>query len=88
MTKTLIPFPHEGSPEERLMKGMIKSHTHIANELARSRSHAREDHYEVLSGLEKLTKGNEKLDANTELIAQDLQKIRQVLACWKEKDDD
>ena len=70
------------------MQGMIKYHTHVAKELANSRKHAREDNYEVLSGLEQLTKGNEKLDANTELIAQDLQKIRQVLACWKEKDDD
>ena len=44
--------------------------------------------YEILSELQKLNNGNEKLDGNTELMSQELQKMRKILACWKEKDDD
>ena len=34
-TTTAAPFPHEDSAQERLMKGMIRSDTNVANEIAR-----------------------------------------------------
>ena len=36
-TTTAAPFPHDDSSQERLMKGMIRSDTNVANEIARQR---------------------------------------------------
>ncbi len=79
---TAEPIP---DTEHRLMKGMIKSHTYVANELARSRRHAREDTDQIKT---QANTHHEELLAEIKEVRQDVQLLRAVLRCFDEQSDD
>ena len=94
-TTTAAPFPHEDSSQERLMKGMIRSDTNVANEIARQRRQnskgfketqaiVHQSKLEVIQSNQHLYE-QVRLDLNQ--VSLDLCKLTKVLKLWNEVED-
>ena len=94
-TTTAAPFPHDDSSQERLMKGMIRSDTNVANEIARQRrqnSNGFEETQSIVhqSKLEVIQSNQhlyEQVSLDLNQVSLDLCKLKKVLKLWNEVED-